>query len=98
MLVAGLCGLGAEVTKNLVLSGVKSLTMLDHRKVTQIDTCANFLAPHETLGENVGNYYFLIEMYAYLIIGCQDIPQVLYCAAYLIFNIEGHYSNSVPPV
>ncbi|KAK4306272.1 hypothetical protein Pmani_021894 [Petrolisthes manimaculis] len=53
VLVAGLCGLGAEVTKNLVLSGVKSITMLDHRKVTQIDVCANFLAPHDSLGKNI---------------------------------------------
>ncbi|XP_042225721.1 SUMO-activating enzyme subunit 1-like [Homarus americanus] len=53
VLVAGVCGMGAEVTKNLVLSGVKSLTLLDHRKVTEIETCSNFLAPHDTVGKNI---------------------------------------------
>ena len=33
MLLVGLGGLGAEVAKNLILAGVKGLTMLDHEKV-----------------------------------------------------------------
>lgn len=53
VLVAGVCGMGAEVTKNLVLSGVKSLTLLDHRTVTEIEACANFLAPHDACGKNI---------------------------------------------
>ncbi|XP_047497045.1 SUMO-activating enzyme subunit 1-like isoform X2 [Penaeus chinensis] len=53
VLVAGVCGMGAEVTKNLVLSGIKSLTLLDHRNLTEIDVCANFLAPHDAVGQNI---------------------------------------------
>lgn len=53
VLIAGMCGLGAEVAKNLVLSGVKSLTLLDHRSVTETDTRANFLAPCNSIGKNV---------------------------------------------
>lgn len=53
MLVAGICGVGAEVTKNLVLSGVKAVTLLDHRTTTELETCANFLAPHDSVGKNV---------------------------------------------
>ncbi|XP_063587839.1 SUMO-activating enzyme subunit 1-like [Penaeus indicus] len=52
VLVAGVCGMGAEVTKNLVLSGIKSLMLLDHRNLTEIDVCANFLAPHDAVGQN----------------------------------------------
>lgn len=33
MLLAGLGGLGAEVAKNLILAGVKGLTLLDHEQV-----------------------------------------------------------------
>lgn len=33
VLLAGLGGLGAELAKNLVLAGVKELTLLDHEKV-----------------------------------------------------------------
>ena len=53
ILVAGVCGMGAEVAKNLVLAGVKSLTLLDHRELTQIDTFSNFLASPDAVGQNV---------------------------------------------
>lgn len=33
MLLVGMKGLGAEVAKNLILAGVKGLTMLDHEQV-----------------------------------------------------------------
>ena len=42
MLLAGLGGLGAEVAKNLILAGVKGLTLLDHEQVhmfTQYTQC-----------------------------------------------------------
>lgn len=53
VLLAGVCGLGAEVAKNLVLSGVKSIVLLDHRSVTEVETRSNFLAPHDSVGKNV---------------------------------------------
>lgn len=36
MLLAGLGGLGAEVAKNLILAGVKGLTLLDHEQVSTL--------------------------------------------------------------
>jgi len=53
VLVSGLCGLGAEVVKNLVLAGIKSMTLLDHQDVTELDTYANFLAPPDSIGKNI---------------------------------------------
>uniref|UniRef100_A0A2P2HZY8 SUMO-activating enzyme subunit 1 n=2 Tax=Hirondellea gigas TaxID=1518452 RepID=A0A2P2HZY8_9CRUS len=53
VLVCGLCGLGAEVTKNLVLAGVKSITLMDHQNVTELDVVANFLAPSDSVGSNI---------------------------------------------
>lgn len=53
ILIAGVCGMGAEVTKNLVLAGIKSVKLLDHRELSQIDTFSNFLAPPDAIGQNV---------------------------------------------
>uniref|UniRef100_A0A914RTN8 THIF-type NAD/FAD binding fold domain-containing protein n=1 Tax=Parascaris equorum TaxID=6256 RepID=A0A914RTN8_PAREQ len=35
VLIAGLSGCGAEVAKNLMLAGLKSITLLDHRKASR---------------------------------------------------------------
>lgn len=52
ILIAGLNGLGAEVAKNIILSGVKSITLCDDRTVSEIDFCSQFLAPHSSVGNN----------------------------------------------
>lgn len=55
MLLAGLGGLGAEVAKNLILAGVKGLTLLDHEQVHMLVQCTHedmlrcsFSCPHQT--------------------------------------------------
>lgn len=50
--VVGMGGLGCEVVKNLVLSGIKELRMVDSRKVTTEDATSQFLAPRDQLGAN----------------------------------------------
>ncbi|KAH0631467.1 hypothetical protein JD844_005799, partial [Phrynosoma platyrhinos] len=52
VLLVGMKGLGAEVAKNLILAGVKALTMLDHQQVMPEDTKAQFLVPTGSLGKN----------------------------------------------
>ncbi|XP_062996779.1 SUMO-activating enzyme subunit 1 [Elgaria multicarinata webbii] len=52
VLLVGMKGLGAEVAKNLILAGVKALTMLDHQQVSPEDTRAQFLIPVGSLGKN----------------------------------------------
>ncbi|XP_062454273.1 SUMO-activating enzyme subunit 1 [Rhea pennata] len=52
VLLVGMKGLGAEVAKNLILAGVKGLTMLDHQQVSPEDTRAQFLIPVGSLGRN----------------------------------------------
>ncbi|CAL1275474.1 unnamed protein product [Larinioides sclopetarius] len=42
VLIIGLNGLGAEVVKNLTLSGVKSITIMDETPVSAADTTAQF--------------------------------------------------------
>ncbi|KAJ8414546.1 hypothetical protein AAFF_G00037480 [Aldrovandia affinis] len=52
VLLVGLRGLGAEVAKNLILAGVKGLTLLDHEKVTEESSRAQFLIPVDSDGQN----------------------------------------------
>ncbi|KAK3600913.1 hypothetical protein CHS0354_013293 [Potamilus streckersoni] len=52
VLLIGLRGLGAEVAKNIVLAGIKSLTLLDHTVVTEEDACSQFLVPRQDVGKN----------------------------------------------
>lgn len=52
ILIAGLNGLGAEVAKNIILSGVKSVTLCDDRTVSEIDFCSQFFTPHSSVGSN----------------------------------------------
>lgn len=52
VLIAGLNGLGAEVSKNIILSGIKSVTFLDDKVVTELDFASNFFIPRDQLGKN----------------------------------------------
>ncbi|XP_061168662.1 SUMO-activating enzyme subunit 1-like [Saccostrea echinata] len=52
VLLIGLKGLGAEITKNIVLAGIKSITLLDNTKSTEEDSCSQFLISRADLGKN----------------------------------------------
>lgn len=52
ILLCGLGGFGAEIAKNIILSGIKSITLLDHRALSATDGCAQFLAPQTQVGAN----------------------------------------------
>ncbi|XP_068083309.1 SUMO-activating enzyme subunit 1 isoform X2 [Anabrus simplex] len=52
ILLIGCRGFGAEICKNLVLAGVKSLVILDSGDLTEEDGCAQFLAPRDQIGRN----------------------------------------------
>ncbi|XP_048120634.1 SUMO-activating enzyme subunit 1 [Alosa alosa] len=52
VLLVGLGGLGAEVAKNLILAGVKGLTLLDHEQVNEECCQAQFLIPVSARGQN----------------------------------------------
>jgi molybdopterin/thiamine biosynthesis adenylyltransferase len=45
-------GVGAEVAKNIILGGVKSVTFLDDQKVTPQDYACQFLIPQEATEQN----------------------------------------------
>jgi len=52
VLIIGLSGLGAEVAKNIILSGVKSVTLLDHDNVKKEDFNSQFLVNRDDLAKN----------------------------------------------
>ncbi|KAL2541455.1 Ubiquitin-activating enzyme E1 2 [Abeliophyllum distichum] len=52
ILVSGLQGLGAEVAKNLILAGVKSVTLHDEGNVELWDLSSSFIFSEEDLGKN----------------------------------------------
>jgi len=51
-LLVGIKGLGAEICKNLVLSGVKSVTIADPHPVNEEDFVSQFLVQRQDLGKN----------------------------------------------
>lgn len=52
VLISGLSGIGAEVTKNIILSGVHAVKLNDDKVVTEEDFCSQFLVPRSSLGAN----------------------------------------------
>uniref|UniRef100_A0A0D9XN80 THIF-type NAD/FAD binding fold domain-containing protein n=1 Tax=Leersia perrieri TaxID=77586 RepID=A0A0D9XN80_9ORYZ len=52
VLVSGLNGLGAEIAKNLVLAGVKSVTLHDDNNVDLWDLSSNFFLSEKDVGQN----------------------------------------------
>eukprot|EP01135_Chromosphaera_perkinsii_P010332 Nk52_evm4s2118 gene=Nk52_evmTU4s2118 len=52
VLVCGITGLHIEVCKNIVLAGVKEVTLLDDKVVEDVDVCAQFFLRKEDVGFN----------------------------------------------
>lgn len=52
ILVSGMQGLGAEIAKNLILAGVKSVTLHDEGVVELWDLSGNFVFTEEDVGKN----------------------------------------------
>ncbi|XP_064484346.1 SUMO-activating enzyme subunit 1-like [Ornithodoros turicata] len=52
VLVAGMNGLGAEVSKNLILAGIKSITLLDDKEVSEDDFYSQFMIKRDDIGKN----------------------------------------------
>ncbi|KAJ8950505.1 hypothetical protein NQ318_015249 [Aromia moschata] len=51
VLLIGIRGLGSEIAKNILLSGINSLTILDDGVVTEEDKLKNFLLSQNSIGK-----------------------------------------------
>jgi ubiquitin-like 1-activating enzyme E1 A len=60
VLLININGLGAEIAKNLVLSGVNTLVVLDSNLITSEDLKGNFLADRNSIGKNVSLLFFFL--------------------------------------
>ena len=52
VLISGLGGLGLEVAKNIILAGVKSVTLHDTKRVTMKDLSSQYFLKKEHLNQN----------------------------------------------
>lgn len=52
VLISGLGGLGVEIAKNVILGGVKSVTIHDNKVCTQADLASQFFLSEDCLGRN----------------------------------------------
>ncbi|CAF0891592.1 unnamed protein product [Didymodactylos carnosus] len=52
VLISGMRGLGVEIAKNIVLGGVKSVTIQDCNKVTHADLSSQYFFTEEDIGKN----------------------------------------------
>lgn len=59
ILILGMGGVGAEVAKNIILGGVKSVKLMDDAVVSELDASAQFLVPREAVGQNVSHLTIL---------------------------------------
>merc|ERR1719315_990920 len=68
VLVSGLKGLGIEVAKNVILSGVKAVTLHDTEEVTMADLGAQFFLRESDVGTNraVASYQRAAELNSYV--------------------------------
>ena len=63
--MCGLTGVTAEVCKNIVLAGVKSLTVLDPNPFDEMELGARFLIPHGEESKPVRIYSISIDVDQY---------------------------------
>ena len=55
VLVIGIGGLGSEIVKNIVLAGVHTMTLMDHRTVHLEDLSSQLLITPDTVGKNIAS-------------------------------------------
>ena len=65
VLVVGVRGLGAELSKNIVLAGVKTVTLLDHEPLTPSNLGSRFLGRTEGVNVSTHVYIMYYSYYSY---------------------------------
>lgn len=62
ILLVGADAAGSEALKNLVLPGVGSFTIMDHRIVTQTDLGSNFFVDESSIGQSKAKVVQFIDI------------------------------------
>ena len=78
VLIIGIRGLGSEVSKNVVLAGVREVTVLDHTSLMTQDTACRFLM--QAVGQSVrpnAQYSVLNPVYGYIKYCCCSLTSCI---------------------
>ena len=78
VLICGMGGLGVEIAKNVVLAGVKSVTIYDSQPVTYDDLSTQFFLHESDLGKNRATctQTHLAELNTYVPVTCFESKQL----------------------
>ena len=81
VLVSGMGGLGVEIAKNLVLGGVKSVTIHDPNNATYDDLATHFFLKETSIGQNraVLTQSHLAELNPYVPVKTLDVNKPVAC-------------------
>lgn len=76
VLISGLNGLGVEIAKNVVLGGVKSVTLHDTKNATMSDLSSQFFLRKEDIGKNRAEITTprVAELNTYVPVNCNTDP------------------------
>lgn len=76
VLISGLNGLGVEIAKNVVLGGVKSVTLHDTKPATMMDLSSQFFLREEDIGKNRAEVTMprVAELNSYVPVSCNTEP------------------------
>lgn len=95
VLIVGLKGLGVEIAKNLILTGVRSLTVVDNSVVQETDFGTNYYLNNEDVGQPTSTTIVprLAELnpYVKIIIGKEDYD----VTSYHVIVFIGNYQKAV---
>ena len=65
--------LGNEICKNILLAGIKHLTILDDKPLTENDFDSQFFSPQEDIGKNVSQLLYFINLNPFSSLYCQSV-------------------------
>ncbi len=79
VLISGMSGLGIEIAKNVILGGVKSVTIHDTKLTTVADLSSQFFLHEQDIGHNraASSLPRLAELNSYVPVSAHEVPLTL---------------------
>ncbi len=94
VLIVGLSGLGVEIAKNVVLAGVKSVSLLDSKPVSLWDMGTNFFVSEKDIGSSraAASSAALQELNGYVSVNVEDgdISAEMVAAHTMVIMVDCH--------
>ena len=94
VLVVGMSGLGVEIAKNIVLAGVKSVTLLDNQAVSVYDLGTNFFLNENMVGTSraSASSTALQELNGYVSVSVEEgkLSEEMVAAHSIVIMVDSH--------